>query len=64
MHQKTKTCKLSKEKIRDMEFLDKFSSESTMTEKDALKLGAKVNKGLTKRYLEMEKLMRHAKDSS
>ncbi len=64
MHQKTKMCKLSKEKIRDMEFLDRFSSESTMTEEDALKLGAKVNKGMAKRYLEMEKAMRHAKDSS
>lgn len=47
-----------------LELLDRIFANSTLTEKDALELGAKINKGLAKRYLEMEKEMRHAKNSS
>ena len=36
-------------KITELEFLEKFTSDSDMTEKDALRLGAKVNSGLAKR---------------
>lgn len=36
-------------KISELEFLEKFTSDSKMTEADALRLGAKVNKGLAKR---------------
>jgi len=36
-------------KISDLEFLEKFTSDSTMTEQDALRLGAQVNKSLAKR---------------
>jgi len=39
------------EKIEDLEFIKKFKSKSTLTEKDALKLGAEVNRNLAKRYL-------------
>lgn len=37
-------------KIKDLEFLKKFKSDSTLTEEDALKLGEKLNKNLVKRY--------------
>ena len=37
------------QKITDLEFLMKFKSKSTMTEEDALRLGAKVNAGLARR---------------
>ncbi len=36
-------------KIEEMEFLEKFTSDSKMTEQDALRLGAAVNKSLAKR---------------
>ncbi|MEM2137610.1 MAG: hypothetical protein QW568_00805 [Candidatus Anstonellaceae archaeon] len=36
-------------KISDLEFLEKFKSDSTMTEEDALRLGAQVNHSLAKR---------------
>ena len=36
-------------KISELEFLEKFTSNSTMTEKDALRLGAQVNRSLAKR---------------
>jgi len=39
-----------KQKIEDLEFLRKFKSESTLTEEEALKLGAKLSKKLAKRY--------------
>ena len=35
---------------KDLEFLKKFKSDSTLTEKDALKLGRELNKNLVKRY--------------
>ncbi len=36
-------------KISELEFLEKFTSDSDITEKDALRLGAKVNQNLAKR---------------
>jgi hypothetical protein len=39
-----------KQKVQDLEFLIKFKSESTFTEKDALKLGKELNRKLAKRY--------------
>ena len=38
------------QRINDLEFLKKFKSESTLTEKDALRLGRELNKNLAKRY--------------
>jgi hypothetical protein len=38
------------QKIKDLEFLEKFKSKSKMTENDALHLGAEVSKKLSKRY--------------
>ena len=37
------------EKIRDMEFIKKFKAKSTITEENALKWGAELNKNLAKR---------------
>lgn len=39
------------QKKKDMKFLKKFRENSTMTEKDALRLGREVNKSLAKRYV-------------
>jgi len=36
-------------KITELEVMEKFTSDSEMTEKDALRLGAKVNAGLARR---------------
>ena len=38
------------QRINDLEFLRKFKSDSTLTEKDALRLGRELNKNLAKRY--------------
>ncbi|MEK6898469.1 MAG: hypothetical protein AABW79_00035 [Nanoarchaeota archaeon] len=38
------------QRIKDLEFLRKFKSDSTLTEEDALKLGRELNKNLAKRY--------------
>ena len=38
------------QRIKDLEFLKKFKSDSTLTEEDALKLGRELNKNLAKRY--------------
>ena len=38
------------QKIADLEFMKEFTSNSTLTEEDALRLGAKVNRSLAKRY--------------
>ena len=38
------------QRIKDLEFLKKFKADSTLTEKDALKLGRELNKNLAKRY--------------
>jgi len=36
-------------KVSDLEFIKKFSSESTMTEEDALRMGRELNSRLAKR---------------
>ena len=41
-----------KRKIEALKVLKDFSSESEMTEQDAIELGRKVNKALRKRYTE------------
>lgn len=41
-----------KTKLHNLELLRKFTSESTITEEDALKWGKEVNKKLAKRYLQ------------
>ncbi len=41
-------------KISELEFLDKFTSDSSLTEQDALRLGAAVNKSLAKRLSKRE----------
>ena len=38
------------QRIKDLEFLRKFRSDSTLTEEDALRLGRELNKNLAKRY--------------
>ena len=38
------------QRLKDLEFLKKFKSDSTLTEKDALRLGRELNKNLAKRY--------------
>ena len=38
------------QRIKDLEFLKKFNSDSTLTEEDALRLGRELNKNLAKRY--------------
>ena len=38
------------QKIKDLEFLKKFKSDSTMTDEDTLRLGRELNKSLAKRY--------------
>ena len=40
------------QKIKEMEFLLEFKSKSTLTEEDALRLGAEVNAGLARRLQE------------
>lgn len=37
-------------KVEDLEILRKFTRESTLTEKEALELGAELSKKLAKRY--------------
>ena len=38
------------QRIKDLEFLRQFKSDSTLTEEDALRLGRELNKNLAKRY--------------
>ena len=38
------------QRVKDLEFLKKFKSDSTLTEEDALRLGRELNKNLAKRY--------------
>ena len=38
------------QRIKDLEFLKKFKSDSTLTEEDALRLGRELNKNLAKKY--------------
>jgi len=40
------------QKVKDMEFLLEFKSNSRLTEDDALRLGAEVNAGLARRLQE------------
>ena len=42
--------KAFKQKIKDLEFLERFTRDSTLTEEDALRLGKELNKNLAKRY--------------
>ena len=46
----TEEYKDIEEKISDLEFLRKFKSKSTLTEEDALKLGAEVSKKVAARH--------------
>ncbi|MBI1973619.1 hypothetical protein HYS54_02295 [Candidatus Micrarchaeota archaeon] len=39
------------QKIADLEFLRRVTSKSKLTEEDALRLGADLNRKLSKRYL-------------
>ena len=39
------------EKIQDLELIKKFKSKSTLTEEDALRFGAELNKNLSKRRM-------------
>ena len=39
-----------REKITDLNLLKEFTSKSELTEEDALELGRKVNKALSRRY--------------
>ena len=38
------------QKVKDLAFLEHFKANSKLTSKDALRLGAQVNKGLAKRF--------------
>jgi hypothetical protein len=40
------------QKLRDLHFLKRMKSKSTLTEEDAVALGRKVNRALAKRYTE------------
>ncbi len=51
------------ERMKVLEELNRICSKSKLTEKDALELGAKINREATRKCLEMEKMMRHAKNS-
>ena len=42
--------KAFREKGEDLKFLKEFTSKSELTEDDALELGRKVNRALSKRY--------------
>ncbi|HIH26019.1 MAG TPA: hypothetical protein HA226_04590 [Nanoarchaeota archaeon] len=38
------------QRIKDLEFLKKFKSNSILTEEDALRLGRELNQNLAKKY--------------
>jgi hypothetical protein len=42
------------EKLKDLDFLKKFKSDSALTEEDAVKLGNELNARLSKRRLKNE----------
>ena len=42
------------QRIKDLEFLKKFKSDSTLTEEDALRLGKEVSKALSSRLRAMK----------
>lgn len=43
-----------REKVVKLEFMKHFTSESEMTEEDAIRLGRELNKRLAKRYRELK----------
>jgi len=43
------------EKLKDLEFLEKFKSESKLTEEEALNLGTKINTAVSKKYKKSQK---------
>ncbi len=43
------------QKVKDMELIKLFKSESTLTEEDALILGKKVNRAASKKFLKAAK---------
>lgn len=40
------------QRLNDLEFLKRFKAKSSLSEEDALKLGAEVSKKLSKKYLQ------------
>jgi hypothetical protein len=38
------------QKLRDLEFLRRFKQDSTLTEEDALRISAELNRNLAKKY--------------
>ena len=44
------------QQIEDLEFLKKFKEKSTLTEEDALRLGAEVSRALSNRLLTKTKI--------
>ncbi len=38
------------QRVKDLEFLKRFKSDSTLTEEDALRMGKELNERLAKRY--------------
>ena len=43
------------QRIKDLEFLKKFKSDSTLTEEDALRLGKEVSKSLSNRLRKLRR---------
>lgn len=43
-----------REKVKKMEFLKHFASESELTEEDAMRLGREVSKSVAKKFKEMK----------
>lgn len=43
-----------REKVRRLEFLKHFASESELTEENSLRLGSEVSKAIAKRFKEMK----------
>ena len=43
-----------REKVKKLEFLKHFTSESEFTEEDALRLGKEVNKAVSKKFKELK----------
>ena len=41
-----------RQKIRDLEFLQRFKAQSTLTEEEAIELGAELNRKLARHYVE------------
>ena len=43
------------EKVKDLEFINKFKTKSTLTEADALRLGKEVSKSLSNRLRKLRR---------